>query len=126
MTTTITAPTTEEQIIARHDKGVRHRARMEMRIVNALIERAAETGHRLRVREYDDDGETTYDFREAVFNLDVANVSLEVIETGKRWGWILLVFGNDGWDLVSDYTCSLDDFLAPINALANQLENSDS
>lgn len=123
MTTVQTEEQIIEAIIDRHAPAVRHRARMEMRIVNALIERAAETGHRLHVRECEDDGMTDYDFRAEVFALDEANVTLEVLATGKRWGWILLVFGNDGPDLISDYTCSLDEFLAPINALSELMEN---
>ena len=37
-------------------------------------------------------------------------------------GWIRLIYGNNGWDVVSDYTVDLDDWLAPITALAERLE----
>ena len=36
-------------------------------------------------------------------------------------GWISLVLGNDGWDVISDYTLSLESVLAPVNELADQL-----
>lgn len=121
---------TESEIIARRPPAVRHRARLEMAIVNALIDRAKTTGHRLRVRQYEEqedysDSDEGYNVRSVVFDLDMCSLELEVIATGERWGWILLVFGNDGWDLISDYTTDLEHFIAPINALARRLERGE-
>lgn len=31
-------------------------------------------------------------------------------------GWVHFVYGNDGYDVISDYTVNLDEVLAPINA----------
>lgn len=36
-------------------------------------------------------------------------------------GWVRFVYGNDGWDVMSDYTTNLESVLAPINAYADTL-----
>ena len=30
---------------------------------------------------------------------------------GKYFGWVYFVFGNDGWDVISDYTTNLTKFI---------------
>jgi hypothetical protein len=35
--------------------------------------------------------------------------------------WVRFVYGNGGWDVISDYTMSLETVLAPINAYADSL-----
>ena len=35
-------------------------------------------------------------------------------ETAISHGWILFIYGNDGFDVVSDYTTNLESILAPI------------
>lgn len=36
----------------------------------------------------------------------------------KRYGWVQLVYGNDGWDLMSDYSTNLEAVLEPVNLLS--------
>lgn len=36
-------------------------------------------------------------------------------------GWVYLVYGNDGWDTMSDYTTNLEDVLKPVNDYADSL-----
>lgn len=36
-------------------------------------------------------------------------------------GWVRFVYGNDGWDVISDYTTNLESVLAPINEYADTL-----
>ncbi len=40
---------------------------------------------------------------------------------GKKGGWVLFVYGNGGWDVVSDYTTNLEDVLKPVNDYADTL-----
>jgi hypothetical protein len=37
-------------------------------------------------------------------------------------GWVFLVYGNGGWDVVTDYTTNLEALLAGANAEADRLE----
>lgn len=114
---------TDAEIIANHSPSVRARARLELTIVNALIARAAETGAKLAVHatyeenEYSDE---PYDVKSALFDLDDATVVVNDAQ-GESMGWVRLVFGNDGWDLISDYSARLESFLRPVLDVSNSL-----
>ncbi len=109
---------TDHEIIRQHSPSVRGRAYIELQIVNELIAAAAKAGYALRVQEYEDDGETDYDVRSAIFNLDDAHVIVCDSVSGAGIGWVRLVMGNDGYDVVSDYSTNLEAFLASVNALS--------
>lgn len=36
-------------------------------------------------------------------------------------GWVYLVYGNDGWDTISDYTTNLEGALGPVLAYSESL-----
>jgi hypothetical protein len=116
---------TDTEIIAKHSPSCRSRARMELAIVSKLIESADAAGYRLEVAEYESEGEHGYDVKTALFDLDEALVvvwSSNGDAAAEELGWIRLVFGNSGYDLVSDYSLSLEAFLAPVLGLADSLE----
>jgi len=59
----------------------------------------------------------------AMFATDVEHLRVYK-DTGARMiavGWILFVYGNDGWDVISDYTTNLDAVLQPVNEYADTL-----
>lgn len=35
-------------------------------------------------------------------------------------GWVRLIYGNDGWDVINDYTVNLDHIMGGANALADK------
>jgi hypothetical protein len=109
---------TEKALLANHSPSVMHRAIIELDVVNALVQAAKDAGYRLGVEGYDDEtiGE---DIRTLLFDLD--EVFVLVFSGRKAIGWVRLAFGN-GWDMVSDYTTNLEDFLAPVNAVAESWE----
>ena len=39
----------------------------------------------------------------------------------RRVGWVWFVYGNDGWDVISDYSLNLEDVLKPVNDYADTL-----
>jgi hypothetical protein len=43
---------------------------------------------------------------------------------GRRdwFGWVFFVYGNDGYDVISDYTTNLESSLTATNKLAESLE----
>lgn len=113
---------TDQEILERHDVEVRPRCRMELQIVDKLLELAKAAGYAMKIIQYEEEGEKTpEDVKDALFNLDEAH--LEFYKDGKRVGWVFLVFGNDGFDLISDYTCRLEEFLKPAIELSGRLEN---
>ena len=38
------------------------------------------------------------------------------------FAWVRFVYGNDGWDVISDYTTNLDAVLRPVNAYCHEVE----
>ncbi len=109
---------TDEEILQRHDQGCRVRAAIELKIVNRLISDAKAAGYALSITQYY--GEVVPDIKAALFNLDEAHL---VFHKGKkRVGWVYLVFGNSGWDLISDYTVDLEDFLKGAQSVADECE----
>jgi hypothetical protein len=41
---------------------------------------------------------------------------------GKQAGWVLFIYGNSGWDVISDYTVNLEDLFKGASELSEQLE----
>jgi hypothetical protein len=118
----------DADIIKRHSISIRARARIELMIVKQLIASAEKAGYTLAVEEYEDEGETTgidYDVRSAIFNLDDAHVSV-IDRDGKYIGCVYLVLGNDGYDIISDYSDNdaINELLTECNALADKLEQT--
>ena len=40
---------------------------------------------------------------------------------GWEQGWVYLVYGNDGWDVLADYTVNLGPSMQPANELSDQI-----
>jgi hypothetical protein len=53
--------------------------------------------------------DSTDSILQAVFAVDISRLYT------KSGGWVLIVLGNE-WDALADYTVSLEDALAPVNA----------
>lgn len=103
--------------------SVKMRRMVEKRIVKAFVRSALKAGYRLAVSS--DDG---YDIDEMLlgskdvkkimdeaFAADDCHIFLQpatgpTVEDGSvvSDGWVYFVFGNDGWDVVADYTTNLD------------------
>ena len=51
-------------------------------------------------------------------------IAMKADESGqmKRAGMVFFVYGNDGWDVINDYSVSLEPALKEAEALANRLE----
>lgn len=99
-------------------------ADMERRIVKAVVYSLTRAGFQLQT----DDGEEKSCWLtdpELVLSLCFGVDDLWLIarrsSDGKR-GWVRLVYGNDGWDVLSDYTVNLETELGPANRLSDRLE----
>jgi hypothetical protein len=110
--------TTDREILAMADSSVRPRMKMELQVVHLLMELAGRYGWKLvETSEAENSGDLLTD----IMNLDEAVVDV-FSATGNPIGWIKLVFGNNGYDCISDYTSNLESLLDPIDTLATQLE----
>lgn len=59
---------------------------------------------------------TTDEEHLGVFDAEEATGQLRV---ARPFGWVYLVYGNDGWDVISDYTVNLEDVLKSVNDYAD-------
>ena len=115
---------TNEELIKNHDISCRPRAMMEALICRKILECSNAAGYTIEIEEYD--GEKTPDddsVLKACFNLDEIHMLFH--KDGKYVGWVMLVMGNSGHDLISDYTTNLEDFLKPANELSDKLERGE-
>lgn len=115
------------------------RRKVERLIVEAFVKQALEAGYRLTPsleRGYDRSegdpllGSTDFDaiMAEAAAGDDchifISEKDGPLMEDGAilSIGWVYLVYGNDGYDVVSDYTTNLDELglMSRANALAEE------
>jgi hypothetical protein len=102
------------------------RQRIERAIVGRCVRDALRAGYSVSVN----DGEgfpirrsrnATLIMR-ALFSTDEERLYIHASDTGRRVGWVFLVYGNDGPDVIADYTCNLESMLAGAEACAEALE----
>jgi len=100
---------------------------IERTIVTAVVEDALAAGYAL---QEDEDGLITIDAKEMLdllFNLDDAFVHFIAVgeEDGVKIedsiGWVRFVFGNDGWDVISDYSLTVEPILARANLISDKI-----
>lgn len=113
------------------------RREVEEKIVGAFVDAALKAGYRLAVsleRGYDTEdmllGSTDRaKIMEEAFAGDECHIfvqpkdgpTLTAENAVVHCGWIFCVFGNDGWDVISDYTTNLDngELLTEANKLSD-------
>jgi hypothetical protein len=113
------------------------RQNIERRIVRTFVEDALAAGKRLAVsldRGYDVEDMLLGSRDKAAIMLeafagDEAHIFVQpaegpTVEDGQvvSEGWVFIVLGNDGYDVISDYTVNLEPLLARANKLAEKLE----
>ena len=112
--------------LLRCDPGVRVRRLVEVAIVKMVVQTAIEQGKTVSVF----DGEGTPVKRStdeeailvAAFEVDKCNLVIHGSgPRGKAIGEMFLVFGNSGWDVISDYHTSLEPFLKQILAYSDAM-----
>ena len=100
------------------------RMQAEREIVRATIEAAIKRGWLLRgVDNGEDDVETTNDVERAMelaFVCDDARIFFH--RPPQDTAVLYIVFGNDGWDVINDYTVNLDEAIDDTDALVEKWE----
>lgn len=102
------------------------RKEVEIEIIRRLVQDSMDAGYRIGV---DDGGgeknpalaPTTRvdEVMAALFSVDEDRL-FYVDEEGKRAGWVLLVHGNCGWDVIADYTVSLEHIMGGATEISNR------
>ena len=103
--------------------SIKARIELEKRIVREIAKAALEKGWTASV--YDGEewalriSSDLSAIMAAIYSTDEDQLILRDAD-GKRMGWIRLVYGNDGWDVINDYSTALEEFLKPINNFAEE------
>lgn len=112
------------------DAETRHRINLEEKVVTAIVDAALKAGYLVTVDDGGDDGEYAIEDsadRKAILDA-LMNTDEDVIilapkpGVALRSGSISLVYGNSGWDVISDYHTRLEAFIAPIQRIAEGLD----
>lgn len=111
--------------------SVKMRIEVERKIVTAVVEDAIAAGYDLQVyTDGEDFTERTTDKKiiiDMLMELEDAFLKMRLPATkdGYHDHWVRFVFGNDGWDVISDYLTSLDSttILARAVAISQQYED---
>lgn len=104
------------------------RMELERRMASALVKECLRRGFSLTVNNGEDSTvvkSTSYRaVMDALWQTDEEYLMLHDA-TGKKHGWFFLVYGNDGWDLISDYSmnnATNDIWNEVISPLADRME----
>jgi hypothetical protein len=100
------------------------RQEFEKKIARKVIDDALAAGYTLDVHDSEEWAlRNSFDadaIMAAMFSTDAD--SLHFRKGGELIGWVWFIYGNSGWDVISDYTVNLEDLLKGAHALAEELE----
>lgn len=105
----------DDQIIEKHNRSVRNRARIELEIIHALIKALRKDGYEVRVNDGEEPASvgSEQELVTKIFGTDGARI--ETRKTGCKNSFVYLVLGNSGHDVICDYGVSLEPVLEPLN-----------
>ena len=92
------------------------RQRVEREIAASAVDALIRAGYAISV-DNGDNSEGKYEIEKSRDRAAIASSMFQTDEeyviavdkhTGKLQGYIFFVYGNDGWDVISDYTVNLD------------------
>lgn len=104
--------------------SVKMRQEVERKIATAFVKEAIDAGYDITVDYGDGESEKWHwaaDVLTAMFQGDEDRLYL--YQDGKVVGWVFFVYGNDGWDVISDYTSNLDRLMGPAKAISKYYED---
>ena len=101
--------------------SVKMRQEVERKIATAFVTEAIKAGFVLTVDYGDGESKrfrTIESVLAAMFQGDDDRVYVYNPTNNQRVGWCWFVYGNDGWDVISDYTVNLEPLMGPANKIS--------
>ena len=90
------------------DSSVKRRVRMEQKMVRALVDACLDRNFLISVNDGDSyvvsSSADRPTIRAALFSMDEDFLLIRDPVTRDNLGWFSLIYGNDGWDVVSNYS----------------------
>jgi len=107
------------------ERSVARRIAMEKRVIKCFAHSAIAAGCTISVHN----GEC-FELKRSKVAADVVAACMSTDEehllirnaAGERIGQVFLVYGNDGYDVINDYSTSLEFLMAPVDALVDRLQ----
>jgi len=104
---------------------VEFRQRIERVIAYRIIKDALKAGLFLTLNDGEEDvvdvSNDEKKLRDALMTTDEDVLFFHRAADDISWfGWVRLIYGNDGWDVMSDYTTTLEELLTGANLLAEK------
>lgn len=100
------------------------RIRIEHKVARKCISALLEAGYELSVYDGEDmaleNSKDTKAVFAAMFSTD--EDTLYAFQVGKPHSFVRFIYGNSGYDVISDYGVSLENVLAPVNDYAESLD----
>jgi hypothetical protein len=105
--------------------NVKTRQMIEKRIARKFIQVALAAGYAISLDNggHDFEFEHSSDFKVitgAMHAMDEERLHLS--KDGKHIGWVFFVYGNDGWDVICNYTVNLEHLMPEVSQLCERLE----
>lgn len=103
---------------------IEERINMERAIVRAAVEGLLAAGYRVGYHDGEEmavprSSDSLDEIMKELHSTDMAQLS---VRRGDEAGSVLLVYGNDGYDVIADSSVGLEDALSTATALAEALE----
>jgi hypothetical protein len=107
---------------------LRARIALERKIAKTIVEDALRAGYALNVQNGGETEELPNPSADpklvlkTMFQTDDEYLMVYNSITGKHVGWVRFIYGNDGWDVVNDYTVNLEPLMSRANAISDKAE----
>jgi hypothetical protein len=104
---------------------IQERIRIEKEIARQVLEAGKKAGYTFAINNGGDEDEEAATVDEAMklmFETDDETLFF-MTPDGSPVGWVYFVYGNDGWDVINDYTSNLSSLIDPICDAASKKYN---
>jgi hypothetical protein len=108
--------------------SVKMRQEVERKIVTRLLKDAVAAGYWISVDNGEDEptknSQNIRKILKFMFQCDEERIYLHASEDEPLIyeGWVYLVYGNDGWDVIADYTTNLQHIMAGADKISDKYQ----
>jgi hypothetical protein len=97
---------------------------LERQVITKFLTDAINQGYSVTVDNGEDDitlrqSTNIQDILKEMFSVD--EEQLYLYKDGVKVGWVILVYGEDGWDVIADYSTNLESLMTETNQLIDHL-----
>jgi hypothetical protein len=110
---------------AKAERANKRRIALEKQIARAVVKDALAAGYALGIDNGGDEAEleNCSEFKKVVDEMFATDDEyLLFYKDGKRVGWVRFVYGNEGWDVMADWTVNIEAVLKGASEIADKAE----